>query len=542
MVGVQGDDEGMGSVRVYVNSDDDGFKFQALLVPSDGAANDDFGRAVAVSGNFIIVGAQKHDADGENSGAAYIYERTVNVKGEIVWTQVTKLIPLDPQTDERFGISVSIHGKVAIVGANGDDSNGQNSGSAYVFTLDPNVVGEEKWMFKQKLEAPDGAAGDNFGFSVSNYGNHAVVGAVWANEKSGSAYVFLNQGGAWTTQGKFEGTKPSDQFGWSVSIYKDTIAVGAVKYDDRTIGPQAREILDRGSVTLFVTDEEGSWYKQARLEPGDGNEGDHFGRCLDLHEDWLIVSAPYNDEMGMDAGTAYIYQRESEETDGWLLQTKVFPNQEDAVLNEYGFSVGVSNENFVVTSKYLNQETGLLGNTYIYSTRNPNEPTASPTLSYPPTKLVTMPPTSQNPSNVASENPTTDFPTFSSATAPSNEPSVRSSEPQNMSYIPTDVPTKFEDFERPSSMPSVEGQTKMPTYPPTPETLGLTEAPSMEGQSKMPTTEAVSSTDAPSVVPQGETPNQLTPTPTPFEGGTVNLPPTSGSVLGLNTTSAPTLQ
>jgi hypothetical protein len=590
-VGIQGDSQGIGSVRVDVNNDDgQGFVFQALLEPSDGAANDDFGRAVAISGDFIIVGAQRHDTEGlENAGAAYIYERSASGRS---WNQVAKLTPSEPQADERFGISVSIQGKVAIVGANGDDSNGENSGAAYIFTLEPSIVGEEQWTFTKKLVAPDGTAGDNFGFSVSNYGNHAVVGAVWANDRAGSAYVFINQGGVWTSQGKFVGSSPDEQFGWSVSMYKETIAVGATKFDDRTTGPQAtREVKDRGSVTIFVKDDEvGSWSKQAQLEPTDGKEGDHFGRSLDLHEDWLIVSAPYNDERGLDAGTAYMYQRDME--DGWLQQAQVFPTHESAALSEFGFSVGVSNYCFIVSSKSLDTVTGQLGNVYVYSTRNPNEPTASPTLSYPPTVLTTRSPTvsprpsetpsqspssslaptalatasptvmpsimpSQSPSAIAetsqpsevpsstpSSKATTAFPTFSLSSNPSNVPS---GQPSNST---TYSPTTFGGVEPPSGAPSVEGQTKMPTYPPTPgaslapdataapspSVQNITSAPN--GLSTFPPTTFIDSTGAPTVATNG------TSAPTIGTNGTsaptVGTNGTNAPTVGTNGTSAPT--
>ena len=511
-VGVQGDDQGIGSVRVYVNNNAD-FEFQSLLKPDDGIANDDFGRAVAISGNFIIVGSQRHDAEGENSGAAYIYERYVNGDGDIEWSQVAKLTPPEPEADERFGISVSIQGKVAIVGANGNDSNGENSGAAYLFTLQPNIIGVEEWKFTKKLVAPDGAPGDNFGFSVSIYGNQAVVGAVWANERGGSAYVFIKQGETWTTQGKFEGEKPDDQFGWSVSIYEETIAVGAIKFDDRTTGPLMREIRDRGSVNIYVKDDNGSWYRETRLEPSDGKEGDHFGRSIDLHDDWLIVSAPFSDEMGVDAGTAYIYQRQSSAKDDWLLQAKVLPTQE-AALSEFGFSVGVSNENFVVSSKYFNQETDLLGNAYIYNTRNPNEPTASPTLSHLPTEGTAIP--TRSPSSSPTKSPTklpTPVPTTAlpvpTTEAPTRLPS------QSPSSAPSEVPTTVVAITaKPSSSPSSAATTRQPS-----------EVPSSAPSEK-------ATTASTSTVPSGQ-PSAAQPLP--------NIPTNPPTVFGESSSSKPSV-
>ena len=101
-------------------------------------------------------------------------------------TEDHKLLPTDGATEDHFGYSVAISGNRAIVGAVGDDDNGSSSGSAYVFDV---TTGQEL----AKLTASDGAAGDNFGWSVGISGDRAIVGA-WVDDDngtdSGSAYVF----------------------------------------------------------------------------------------------------------------------------------------------------------------------------------------------------------------------------------------------------------------------------------------------------------------------------------------------------------------
>lgn len=51
-------------------------------------------------------------------------------------TEVAKLIASDAAADDHFGISVSISGDIAIVGAFLDDDAGSDSGSAYVYRFD----------------------------------------------------------------------------------------------------------------------------------------------------------------------------------------------------------------------------------------------------------------------------------------------------------------------------------------------------------------------------------------------------------------------
>ena len=114
------------------------------LLASDGASDDDFGKSVAISsdGMTALVGAHGDDDNGYNSGSAYVYRL---VKG--VW-QEAKLLASDGSSDDDFGKSVSISsdGTTAIVGAHGDDDNGSRSGSAYIFDIDgpdcPDINGD----------------------------------------------------------------------------------------------------------------------------------------------------------------------------------------------------------------------------------------------------------------------------------------------------------------------------------------------------------------------------------------------------------------
>ncbi len=100
----------------------------AKLLPDDGAADDEFGRSVAISGTSAIVGAYLDDDDGTDSGSAYLFDTTTG-------QQIAKLLADDGAAEDRFGISVAISGATAIVGANRDDDNGNASGSAYLFDI-----------------------------------------------------------------------------------------------------------------------------------------------------------------------------------------------------------------------------------------------------------------------------------------------------------------------------------------------------------------------------------------------------------------------
>ena len=94
------------------------------------------------------------------------------------WTQVEpKLTAGDGAASDEFGHSVSIDGDTVVIGARYDDDKGSNSGSAYVFTRDMPSDLASGWTQVAKLTAGDGAAGDEFGWSVSIDGDTVVVGA-----------------------------------------------------------------------------------------------------------------------------------------------------------------------------------------------------------------------------------------------------------------------------------------------------------------------------------------------------------------------------
>ncbi len=199
---------------------------QAKLTASDGAISDLFGYSVSISGDTAVVGADGDDDNGTDSGSAYVF-----VRSGTTWSQQAKLTASDGAEGDLFGWSVSISGDTAVVGAHYDDDNGLNSGSAYVF-----VRSGTTWTEEAKLTASDGAEDDFFGRSVSVSGDTAVVGAYGDDDYgsySGSAYVFVRSGTTWSEEAKLTASDGAahDLFGISVSISGGTAVVGA-HYDD----------------------------------------------------------------------------------------------------------------------------------------------------------------------------------------------------------------------------------------------------------------------------------------------------------------------
>jgi trimeric autotransporter adhesin len=211
---------------------------QEKLTASGGKSGDDFGWSVAVDGSTIVVGAPDHTV-GANSeeGAAYVFAQ--NVGG--TWIQKAELTASDGAADDNFGTSVAVSGSTVVVGAD-NHTVGSNSGqgAAYVF-----VEGGGTWSQQAELISTDGAAHDHFGDSVALAGSTAVAGAAYhtvgSNGRQGAAYVFAENAGTWTQQAELtaSGGAKNDYFGWSVALNGGTAVVGATAYYGASNSPGA---------------------------------------------------------------------------------------------------------------------------------------------------------------------------------------------------------------------------------------------------------------------------------------------------------------
>jgi hypothetical protein len=227
VIGAFGDDvagDSSGSAYIFVRSDTTWVE-QAKLIPSDGFIDDRFGRSVAISGDYAIVGAYGDDVGGGASGSAYVFERSGTV-----WSEVRKLTASDGTSGAHFGLAVAISGDYLLVGAH--SAGADSSGAAYVFKRD-SVLG---WVETAKLTASDPGAGNEFGISVGITPGFAMIGA-WLDtvngDSSGSAYIFAETGSTWTEYVKIVPSdgRNRDQFGRDVAISTTDAVAGALLSD-----------------------------------------------------------------------------------------------------------------------------------------------------------------------------------------------------------------------------------------------------------------------------------------------------------------------
>jgi hypothetical protein len=293
------------SGKAYIFNVSTGSLLFTLSNPNDygTALEDQFGREMSMSGDYLIVGARGEDySGGNNTGRAYIFNVTT---GALVYT-------LDNPTDAAnayFGWAVGISGNTAIVGAQGVSS---SSGKAYIFNVSTGAL-------VHTLDNPNAyntVAGDRFGAAVGISGNYAIVGAYGEDDaggsSSGKAYIFdVTTGDLLETLDNPNdyGTSADDSFGNYVEISGNTAIVGAYGEDDAggTTSGKAY-IFDVTTGDLLETLDNPNDYGTSA--------GDSFGRAVAISNTYAIVSAYNEDDAGgTSSGKVYIYDVEMEQGD-----------------------------------------------------------------------------------------------------------------------------------------------------------------------------------------------------------------------------------
>lgn len=331
LIGAPGDDGNNGSVYVYTRSGTN-WTQQQKLTASDPGVYKSFGVSISLNGDTALIGADDYPPL-DNSGAAYVFIRTGTT-----WTQQAKLLASDGVAGDWFGYSISLVGDTALVAAPGKNS---YTGSAYVFTRTGTT-----WTQEAKLLASDGKTGYNFGLSVSLSGDTALIGR-WANglstNDSGSAYVFTRTSTTWTQQKELVGSdsRPGDSFGYSVSLNGDTAIVGASNDDDN----------GNYSGTAFVFTRTGTtWTQQAKLLASDGIQWAWFGCCVSLEGDTALIGAADDYTNGVAEGSAYVFTRTGTT---WTQQQKLLAS-DGAAYDFFGLPVCLNDNTAFIAAQYHN--------------------------------------------------------------------------------------------------------------------------------------------------------------------------------------------
>ncbi|CAG0932284.1 hypothetical protein TFLX_02519 [Thermoflexales bacterium] len=394
---------------------------QAMLIPTEGEADDQIGWSVALSGdgNTALVSAHRADVAGRtDNGAAYVFVRSgaawteqdrleVNVidgtyvgysvalsqdgntallgamgydqvgdvdeggafvftRSNTTWSYEDSLLLQDGMAGDLLGRSVALSddGNTALIGASGATVNGKdNQGAAYIFARS-----NHNWTLQTRLTADDGAAGDYFGVSVVLMGNGyvAFVGAYQANVNGhtdqGAVYSFVPSGSNWTqwTQAsKLTGSQANQEYGVSVALAGATLLVGAR-------GTTVNDNADQGAAYFLMP--EGSGTRTVRVS-GSGNANDRFGISVALNDSGTtaLVSAYLADVDGkIDQGAAYVFGFAA---GSWIPIGKLVAS-DGAAEDRFGWSVALSGDgSTALVGAYQADATGLAdsGAAYVFT-------------------------------------------------------------------------------------------------------------------------------------------------------------------------------
>lgn len=259
----------------------------ARLTPNEFPYTDNFGKAVAIEGDTVAIGAYTRPT----GGRVYIYERDAGGLG--AWGETTQLYPDDPGFQACFGVSVDIDNDLLAIGAYGG---GDYAGYVYVFQRDPAT---HQWQRLTRFRAADTYAYHYFGYAVALENWTILAGAPGADSLAGAAYIFTAnpaQPDTWTEQVKLSASDGAmqDYFGYELDLFGDHALVSAPMHANAA-----------GKVYLFDRNAPGDdqWGEAASFAGTDTEEGDEFGYRVSSEGDIAVVGAPAS----LPAGSAYIF-------------------------------------------------------------------------------------------------------------------------------------------------------------------------------------------------------------------------------------------
>jgi len=271
-----------------------------FLMGFDVDRNDFFGDAVAVSGDLVAIGAPNYDLGGHRSeGESEGGDEDDHFGAVYLFEggmEVAKLEPSDAVRHDNFGLSLALAGDTLFVGSAGPLL---DMGSVYVFERDP-MTGE--WIEQQKLLVPGiPVAWDSYGDSIAFSEGTLLVGAFRRNESDGAVYAYeQNPAGEWEFVEELIPSEPGG-FGKAIAMYGDTAIIGGGASRSRA-----------GAAYIFERRPEG-WQQVAHLVEETLDWFDYFGFSVGIWGDYAVVGAwgAYD-----YSGAAFLYHRFAG-TSGW---------------------------------------------------------------------------------------------------------------------------------------------------------------------------------------------------------------------------------
>ncbi len=350
---------------------DGAWSLESSLTAPDAATGDNFGWSVAFDSGIAVVAAESDDLVGPpvvtDAGSAWIFSRD---NGRWLGSESAPSVSPAAAANDKNGVCVAMDGNYAISGAFGATDNGAaNAGVAYIWNRNATLG----WSQQQKILSGSAQVGQAFGRGVTISGDTVVIGAPYRDAvgipDQGGVFFFKRNGSTWNADstspnggvnGFLTTGSASDYFGQSVAISGDTAIVGAYGYDG--VG-----FTNSGAAHLIIKNANNTWQINARLEANDKATNDYFGYAVALNGDTAVIGA-YNKNSGV--GAAYVFQRDGSS----FRQTQKLTAQDAAFGDFFGISVAIEGDVIAVGAygKSVNGNAGQ-GAAYVFARQAPSQ-------------------------------------------------------------------------------------------------------------------------------------------------------------------------
>ncbi len=294
IVGAPGENSDQGAAYVYAAAGSGWSSSPKRLEAPGGASGDFFGYSAAITTAWAVVGAPYHDVtSGSSEGSAYVYGRDVGGTGN--WGSPTSGQWLHGElpmaVGEGFGTSVGISGSYIVVGSpQGNGGPASLGGFVNVFLLSSGTWGSAGSPTSRWTQSGEKA----LGISVSISGDVIVTGASGTN----AAFAYRRSGTDWS------GTRLSDPKGISTDYFGCTVAVDGTHI---IVGSKSSGVDAVNGGRAFPFEFDGStWQPEASFGAGPSSANQAFGSAISLNGDTALIAGYGNDTI---VGSATFFHR-----------------------------------------------------------------------------------------------------------------------------------------------------------------------------------------------------------------------------------------
>ena len=278
------------SNRIYVNYFD-GALWQRDTVITIDDMNDaslvTFGNSVALYENRLLVMAKT-----SLTTRVYLFEKV-----DENWQMITYF---EKDISEYFGDALTLDNEFLCMGAVGYEVNFEHSGAVYCYQYNGS-----NWIESPRITSPEPGYNFSFGAKVMLLGRFlfvSEVGNLYAPDFPGKVHIYRKNGITWDyiTQLNASDAMGQDMFGFNISAWGDHLVIGAWKNDDGGTVSGSAYIFEQ----IENTDGEISWIEKKKIISSDLALGDQFGGGVGISENFVMISAPAKDNF---SGAVYVY-------------------------------------------------------------------------------------------------------------------------------------------------------------------------------------------------------------------------------------------